>query len=228
MKITHHPSPNYGERKNTSSPDMLILHYTGMVPFEKTLGRLCDPSAEVSAHYLIDEDGTIYQLVDEDKRAWHAGVSYWAGETDINSRSIGIEIQNPGHDYGYHDFPAIQIEAVVKLCHDIRTRHTIPDAHILGHSDIAPDRKIDPGEKFPWRHLAEQGLGLWPPETGQATVQDKPLIEMLTTFGYNPDLPVDILLSAFQRHWEPEHLGQETPDTKAKLSGLLAMIEPHV
>lgn len=228
MKITHHPSPNFGERKNTDSPDMLVLHYTGMVPFEKTLERLCDPSAEVSAHYLINEDGTIYQLVDEDKRAWHAGVSYWAGERDINSRSIGIEIQNPGHDYDYHDFPAIQIEAVINLCHDIRTRHTIPDAHILGHSDIAPDRKIDPGEKFPWQYLAEQGLGLWPPETAQATVQDKPLMEMLTAFGYNPDLPVDSLLSAFQRHWEPNHLGQETPDTKAKLAGLLTMIAPRV
>ena len=140
---------------------MIVLHYTGMATGEAALERLRDPAAKVSAHYLVEEDGRVFALVPEERRAWHAGVSSWRGETDINGRSIGIEIVNPGHEFGYRDFPDVQIAAVIDLLTDIRSRWTIPDALIVAHSDVAPARKQDPGERFPWRRLAEAGHGLW-------------------------------------------------------------------
>lgn len=149
-------SSNYNERADSVDPSMIVIHYTGMKNAEVALRRLCDPIAEVSAHYVIDEDGTLYQLVDEDKRAWHAGVSLWEGETDINSISIGIELVNPGHEFGYREFPLAQMQVLALLCKDIMGRHFIKT--VLGHSDVAPGRKIDPGELFDWKWLAENGV----------------------------------------------------------------------
>ena len=140
---------------------MVVLHYTGMKTGEEALARLCDAEAKVSSHYLVEEDGRIFRLVPEERRAWHAGKSFWRGDTDINSASIGIEIVNPGHEWGYRAFPDVQIDSVIALLSDIRERWEIPDGRILGHSDVAPSRKEDPGELFPWKRLAMAGHGLW-------------------------------------------------------------------
>ena len=154
-------SPNYNDRKSGVRLQYVVLHYTGMPDAASALARLCDPAAEVSAHYMIDEDGTVYALVDEAHRAWHAGKSFWRGETDINSASIGIELVNPGHEFGYRPFPNAQIAALNLLLRDIVTRNGLdPKTCLLGHSDIAPERKQDPGELFPWQDLAQEGLGL--------------------------------------------------------------------
>lgn len=165
-----YPSPNFGERKGVSAPDCIILHYTGMPTASEALLWLANPLSQVSCHYFVFEDGRIFQLVPESARAWHAGKSCWHGETDINSRSIGIEIVNIGPDLtknpiepgNYPDFPDEQIEAVIALVKDIATRWNIRPERILAHSDVAPGRKVDPGERFPWRKLAQHGLGLWP------------------------------------------------------------------
>src|SRR5687768_1791753 len=154
-------SATHDERKNGRAPDIILLHYTGMQSAEEALERLCSPESKVSSHYFVFEDGRIVQSVPESRRAWHAGVSHWAGETDINSSSIGIEIANPGHDFGYPDFPKRQIAAVIALCRGIITRRGIRPERVLAHSDVAPSRKQDPGEKFPWRLLAESGVGIW-------------------------------------------------------------------
>ncbi len=161
MRILARPSPNYNDR-TPGGISMLVLHYTGMISREHALARLCDNESKVSAHYLIDETGRVYQMVAEENRAWHAGVSFWAGERDVNSRSIGIELVNPGHEFGYRNFPQPQMQALAKLCLQILSRHPIPPRHVLGHSDVAPGRKRDPGEKFGWAWLAGQGVGLWP------------------------------------------------------------------
>ncbi|HTP37837.1 MAG TPA: N-acetylmuramoyl-L-alanine amidase, partial [Methyloceanibacter sp.] len=155
------PSPNREPRRGVSAPDMLILHYTGMESAEAALDWLTREEAKVSCHYLVDEEGRIAQIVAEGERAWHAGQSLWAGETDLNSRSIGIEIHNPGHDFDYPDFPEAEMQAVEALCLDILGRHAIPPDRVLAHSDIAPGRKRDPGEKFDWARLARKGIGLW-------------------------------------------------------------------
>jgi N-acetylmuramoyl-L-alanine amidase len=156
------PSPNFDDRKDEKHPDLLLLHYTGMKTGEAALERLCSSESKVSAHYVVFEDGRIVQCVLEHLRAWHAGVSAWAGENDINSRSIGIEIVNPGHEFGYRDFPMRQIAALIVLCRSILKRHTNVRAdRVLGHSDVAPARKQDPGEKFPWHLLHESGIGHW-------------------------------------------------------------------
>jgi N-acetylmuramoyl-L-alanine amidase len=156
------PSPNFDQRREGAPIDILLLHYTGMRTAEEALARLCDPEAKVSAHYTIDRDGRIYRHVDESVRARHAGVSYWAGERDVNSRSIGIELVNPGHEFGYVAFPEAQVEALIDLARGILARHPIPARRVLGHSDVAPARKMDPGELFPWRRLAENGVGIFP------------------------------------------------------------------
>ena len=155
------PSPNIGERSDGRRPDMILLHYTGMADADAALALLCTQGSNVSAHYFVFEDGRIIQMVPEGRRAWHAGKSEWAGETDINSCSIGIEIANPGHDHGYPDFPARQIAAVTALCRSIQTRNSIAPVRVLAHSDVAPARKQDPGEKFPWHRLYESGVGHW-------------------------------------------------------------------
>src|SRR5579863_2483406 len=154
-------APNHGERRDGMRPDMIVLHYTGMDDPEAALELLKARGSEVSAHYFVFEDGRVIQMVQESKRAWHAGIASWAGETDINSCSIGIEIANPGHEYGYRDFPKRQIAAVTALCRSILTRHAVPPIRVLAHSDVAPARKQDPGEKFPWQTLYESGIGHW-------------------------------------------------------------------
>ena len=159
MDIIKSPSPNFNERGGAQI-DMLIIHYTGMKTGEEALERMCDAAAKVSAHYMIEEDGRIFQLVEEGKRAWHAGVSSWDGRSDINGHSIGIELVNPGHEWGYRPFPDVQIEALIVLIEDIKTRHDIKTEYVLGHSDVAPERKQDPGELFPWDVLAQKNLAL--------------------------------------------------------------------
>ena len=149
LRVVQRPSPNFNERVGVDGPDILLMHYTGMQSCEAAVQRLTDPAARVSSHYTIDEDGTVYVHVDESLRAWHAGVSHWRGETDINSRSIGIEIVNPGHEFGYRAFPHVQIDAVIELSKGILSRHRIPPRNVIAHSDIAPGRKEDPGELFP-------------------------------------------------------------------------------
>ena len=160
MKFIDTPSPNFDER--TLPISLLVLHYTGMETGVIALERMCDPEAKVAAHYMVEEDGRVFRLIDESKRAWHAGVSSWGGETNINSASIGIEIVNGGHDFGLPDFPSEQIKAVISLCQDVMKRNNINDFGVVAHSDIAPARKQDPGEKFPWAKLADANIGIWP------------------------------------------------------------------
>ena len=155
------PSANYGDRNKGRLPDMIVLHYTGMPDVEGAIAQLCTAGTDVSAHYIVLEDGRIVQCVPEAKRAWHAGVASWAGEEDINSCSIGVEIVNRGHDWGYPEFPLRQIAAVIALCRGIMLRRKVPSHRVLGHSDVAPSRKKDPGEKFPWHSLANSGVGHW-------------------------------------------------------------------
>ena len=157
-------SANHGPRASGQAIDILLLHYTGMRSAQAALDRLCDPAAEVSAHYLVDEDGGVVALVDEARRAWHAGVARWAGAGDVNGRSIGIELANPGHEWGYRPFPTAQMAALAELARGVLARHPIPPAGVLAHSDVAPTRKLDPGELFDWAWLAERGIGLWPGE----------------------------------------------------------------
>ena len=198
------PSPNFDVRPPATPVDILLLHYTGMQNAADAIARLCDADAQVSAHYTVDEDGTIYSHVPEERRAWHAGVSYWAGARDINARSIGIEIVNPGHEFGYRTFAESQIASVIHLAKDILSRHAIPPERVLGHSDVAPGRKIDPGELFPWGTLALSGIGLWP-QTRKARLQQS-FEEGLRAFGYGfvPDIevPVESVIMAFQRTGE--------------------------
>lgn len=162
MRIVERPSPNHNERPGRRPPDMLVLHYTGMRTAAEALDRLCDPAAQVSAHYTVDEDGTVYAHVPEDRRAWHAGVAWWQGETDVNGTSIGIEIVNPGHEFGYRPFPEAQMQAVLALSQAIVERYRIRPSRVVGHSDVAPERKTDPGELFDWPMLAAAGVGVWP------------------------------------------------------------------
>lgn len=233
------PSPNHGERHNGLTPSLIILHYTGMKDATEALHRLCNPVAEVSAHYLVFEDGRVLQMVPEARRAWHAGVSSWAGETDINSRSIGIEIANPGHEGGLPAFPAAQIEAVIALTRDIASRWGIPPHNILAHSDIAPGRKVDPGEKFPWDQLHKHGVGHWvaPARLHHGHVfsrgDEGPPVEalqaMLALYGYGLTIDgkfeekTEAVMAAFQRHFRPEKIdGIADSSTVTTLRDLLA------
>jgi N-acetylmuramoyl-L-alanine amidase len=215
VNIVQRSSPNHDGRGGASI-DMLVLHYTGMQTAEAALEKLCDPASKVSAHYTVDEDGTVYAHVPEDRRAWHAGVSHWAGATDINARSIGVEIVNPGHEFGYRAFPEAQIAALIELAQGILVRHPIPAARVLGHSDVAPARKEDPGEQFPWQRLAEAGVGVWP----QAIASDLGP-EALSRFGYDPAAPQDRAITAFQRHFRP---GKLDGQWDGECAGLLAWL----
>lgn len=233
-------SPNHGERKAGAKPDMVVLHYTGMRDSRLALEQLCSRGSDVSAHYVVMEDGHIVQCVPESRRAWHAGVSSWAGQTDINSCSIGIEIANPGHDYGYPDFPRRQIAALITLCRGIFTRHTIAPERVLAHSDVAPARKSDPGEKFPWRLLHESGVGLWvKPQPinnagrifvlGDRDAEVGTLQLSLRSFGYgiassgSYDSETMAVVAAFQRHYRPARVdGIADISTVATLGALLA------
>ena len=206
------PSPNFTER--TLSVSLIVLHYTGMKTKEDALGRLRDPQAKVSAHYVIDEDGAVYALIDESKRAHHAGVSFWRGVSDINSASVGIELINKGHEFGYTPFPEKQIDALIRLCANIMTRHDI--RFVLGHSDVAPARKQDPGELFPWKRLAENGIGFWTddflPAGGTAE-------SLLKEIGYDTtDLAA--ARTAFCRHFLPEALSGQA-DVEGRMTSVL-------
>ena len=209
-ELVHHTrlSPNFNDRKLPVS--MVVLHYTEMTPVQTALDRLCDPDAGVSAHYLISEEGEVTLLVPEEKRAWHAGVSYWRGHKDVNSASIGIELDHPGHGLGYRPFADAQIEALVPLLHRIVKTHDIPRANIVGHSDVAPARKTDPGELFPWDRLAEYGLATPIPgiELGDPFDNDGAFYLALERYGY------DITdghkaVEAFERRWRPRRISGE-------------------
>jgi len=241
LVVREAPSPNFDSRR--APPDMLVLHYTGMQTAEAAVARLRDPEAKVSAHYVVDEDGGILRLVAEERRAWHAGRGAWQGETDCNAASIGIEIVNPGHEFGYRAFPDVQIDAVISLVSDIRTRWTIADTRIIGHSDLAPDRKQDPGELFPWKRLASVGHGLWfdpaperiaalgaslsPGEDGIGVIVLRSALHRLG-YGLKPggdyDEETRLTVEAFQRHWRPEKVdGIADGETRARLVGLLQL-----
>ena len=214
--IHQRPSPNFDERAGAPI-DILLLHYTGMPTGAEALDRLCDAEAKVSAHYFVDEEGVITQMVEESQRAWHAGLSYWEGETNINARSIGIEIVNPGHEWGYTNFPEKQMDAVMGLSQRILSRHAIPAHRVLGHSDVAPERKEDPGEKFPWKRLAEEGVGLWVDSDSSqpcdAFYDIVALRDGLCAFGYDAAGKAEVddkllrIITAFQRHYAPHRLG---------------------
>lgn len=234
-------SPNFGPRRDGVRPDMIVLHYTGMETGPAAEARLCDPASEVSSHYLVHEDGRIVQMVRESDRAWHAGQSSWRGTTDVNSRSIGIEIVNPGHGLGYPDYPKAQIVAVIELCRGISDRHGIRPDMILGHSDVAPGRKVDPGEKFPWRLLARHGVGHFveparfrgtavasPGDNGAAVEE---LQSMLALYGYGVEITgffdpqTEIAVAAFQRHFRPRKVdGVADRATVETLRRLLASL----
>jgi N-acetylmuramoyl-L-alanine amidase len=204
---------------------MLMLHYTGMQSAQAAIDRLRDPDAKVSSHYVVDEDGTVFRLVAEPQRAFHAGISYWRGRRVLNDGSIGIEIVNPGHEWGYRPFPAQQIAHVVKLCQGILSRHAIPACNVVGHSDVAPNRKQDPGELFPWQHLASEGIGFWPEahDHDQAPPDEQQARAALETIGYSPEFPLGILLTAFQRRFLPAHVtGLLDPVTMARLLSVVS------
>ena len=236
------PSPNIEPRKGDLKPDMLLLHYTGMESAEGALHWLTIPESKVSCHYLVDEEGRVTQMVREEMRAWHAGRAHWAGEDDINSCSIGIEVHNPGHEFGYPDFPEAQMQAVEALCRDIVARHAIAPERVLAHSDVAPARKADPGEKFDWPRLARAGIGLWTAPAllgaaaGLAAGDEGPgvlgLQSSLKTLGYAVassglyDETTRLAVQAFQRHWRPERVdGRADRSTLKTLEQLLALLK---
>jgi N-acetylmuramoyl-L-alanine amidase len=241
MKIVERPSPNFNERQGVAGPDILLMHYTGMQDCEAAVTRLTNAEAKVSSHYTVDEDGTIYAHVPEHLRAWHAGVSSWRGASDINSRSIGIEIVNPGHEFGYRAFPDAQIAAVIRLGKGIVSRHPIPKRNVIGHSDVAPGRKEDPGELFPWKRLASEGLGLWVEakagtdaalSRGMTGARVSDLQAALARYGYGVeatgsfDERTEIVVSAFQRHFRPAKFdGIADAETQAQLRALLELLD---
>jgi N-acetylmuramoyl-L-alanine amidase len=235
------PSANYGDRNKGRLPDMILLHYTGMPDVEGAISKLCTAGTDVSAHYIVLEDGRIVQCVPEAKRAWHAGVASWAGEEDINSCSIGIEIINRGHDWGYPDFPLRQTAAVIALCRGIMLRRKVPSHRVLGHSDVAPARKKDPGEKFPWHSLANSGVGHWvqpapivrgePLKLGTISDDVRDLQQALARYGYG--IPINgkydattmEVVTAFQRHFRPARVdGVADRSTLTTLQALLASL----
>jgi len=240
LRVVQRPSPNFNERVGVDGPDILLMHYTGMQSCEAAVQRLTDPAARVSSHYTIDEDGTVYVHVDESLRAWHAGVSHWRGETDINSRSIGIEIVNPGHEFGYRAFPDVQIDAVIELSKGILSRHPIPPRNVIAHSDIAPGRKEDPGELFPWSRFAGEGIGIWVEaqavsgeslSPGDRSDAVRALQIDLAAYGYGIDPTGDYeartrdVVIAFQRHFRPATFdGVADAQTRDVLRRLLATV----
>ena len=219
MTITDLPSPNFNDRK--SPIRFVVLHYTGMETGQAAIDRLRDQDAAVSAHYVVEEDGNVLRLVDEDQRAWHAGVGEWCGETDMNSASIGIEIVNGGHDFGLSDYPDAQIAAVIELVQDILERHDLPPSAVIGHSDLAPGRKQDPGEKFPWRRLADVGAAIWP------SLIDEPADDVegdLSKIGYGLDAGLPAVIEAFQRRFRPASVTGEADEETLSLIRAVAVV----
>jgi len=222
LPIANRPSPNFNERPQPATIDILVLHYTGMESGKAAIDRLCDPASKVSAHYVVEENGDVLRLVDEEMRAWHAGVASWAGINDVNGRSIGIEIVNGGHDFGSPAYPDIQMQAVERLSQEILSRHSIMPRSVVAHSDIAPERKADPGEWFDWARLARAGVGVW---VDPVPVVDGPLLKLgdrgdpvselqfqLANYGYGIevlgvyDVKTEAVVRAFQRHFRPERV----------------------
>ncbi len=232
--VIESPSPNFDARPDGQAVDMLLLHYTGMESAAAALARMGDETAKVSAHYCIDEDGTLIRLVPEDQRAWHAGAACWAeggaGAGDINARSIGIELVNPGHEFGYRAFPEAQMAVLIELAGGILARHPIPARRVLGHADVAPLRKEDPGELFDWARLAAAGIGLWP---GAAEPRNPPEAaaarRQLAAFGYGYlDQDPAAVIRAFQRHFRPEAVtGVIDAVTAGRLEALLGLLDPN-
>ncbi|MGI9482136.1 MAG: peptidoglycan recognition protein family protein [Hyphomicrobiales bacterium] len=216
------PSENFNDRPAGAGLDMLVIHYTGMESFDEAVERMCTPGSQVSCHYGVDLDGSVVQMVAEENRAWHAGASLWRGVSDNNRRSIGIEIQNAGHEFGYHDFPELQMGAVIELCRDILSRHPIPAHNVVAHSDIAPGRKLDPGERFNWQLLFENEIGHWAPSSpiisgnflqqGDSGKPVEALQTMFQVYGYGLEISgvfdetTANVVTAFQQHWRQERV----------------------
>ncbi len=217
------PSPNFDARPENGVIDMLVFHYTGMNSAQAAFDHLCDPASKVSAHYLIEEGGRIVPLVAERNRAWHAGVAHWRGREDVNARSIGIELVNPGHEFGYRDFPQKQMAALEDLALDLLGRHPIEAQNVVGHSDVAPRRKRDPGERFDWPALAEKGIGLWPGNFKPEQVDDEKAARMLAQLGYETgDLAATA--AAFQRRFRPARVdGRIDGETAGMVRAVLAL-----
>jgi N-acetylmuramoyl-L-alanine amidase len=227
MIIRERASPNHDARPEGGRIDMLVLHYTGMKTAVEAIDRLCDPGAKVSAHYLVDEDGAVWRLVEESRRAWHAGASFWQGTRDVNAVSIGIELVNPGHDWGYRAFPEAQMASLEALCRGILSRHPIAADRVVGHSDVAPLRKQDPGELFDWRRLARAGIGLWPTKAAPAPADVAGAQAMLGAIGYRVpksgrlDAETRQVLIAFQRRFRPSCIDGDLDDeTAARLAAV--------
>lgn len=223
LRFVECQSPNHDARPEGIAVDMLLLHYTGMRTADEALARLTDPAAKVSAHYTIGRDGRVFRHVPEDRRAWHAGVAWWAGSPDVNARSIGIELVNPGHEFGYIPFTDEQIEVLIALAKVIMARHPVMPRYVVGHSDVAPARKQDPGELFPWRMLSQFGIGMWP--VSVQTQLGWPIEQALVRFGYgvqpDVDVPLEKVIAAFQRHFRPACInGIADAETCALLAGL--------
>ncbi len=233
-------SPNHNQRPAGIPVDTLVLHYTGMQSGKAALARLCDEEARVSSHYLVEEDGGVWQLVPDERRAWHAGPSSWRGNQDINARSIGIEIVNPGHEWGYRPFPPAQMDALLTLCGELLACHPIVSRNVVAHSDIAPDRKQDPGEFFDFSLLARHGIGLFPqhvPDLGTGGIAADeaalaPVRAGLAAIGYDVagagawDQRLGLVLAAFQRHWRPESVtARADAGTRARLAALVSIME---
>ncbi|MCB9964153.1 MAG: N-acetylmuramoyl-L-alanine amidase [Rhodospirillales bacterium] len=231
MTIFHKPSPNFNDRPGGQPPAYLILHYTGMKNAADALSRLCGKDSQVSAHYTIDEDGLIYHHVDVKKRAWHAGKSFWRGMNDMNAASIGIELVNPGHEYGYRPFTSAQIFTLITLCKEIMQEYPMPAQNVLAHSDVAPVRKQDPGELFPWAELAGHGIGVWPEPT-EADIEKArtwtldEYVSHVRRYGYDPECGYEYALRAFERHFAPELIlgtSQNEKIAQARLACLLRL-----
>lgn len=235
MQILQSPSPNHDSR-GSAPIDMLVLHYTGMQSGAAAIDRLCEAASKVSAHYVVEEDGRVFQLVEESQRAWHAGVSHWRGHNNINARSIGIEIVNPGHEWGYRPFPAVQMQSVIALSKEILARHPIPAHNVVAHSDVAFTRKEDPGELFDWAWLAREGVGIWPKINGHHPEMDHGLSPLrlqtdLAALGYGiattgqMDAQTTQCITAFQRHFRPDRVnGQWDESCALRLAVLLEMV----
>jgi N-acetylmuramoyl-L-alanine amidase len=219
MEIIDRPSANFDQRPKGAVIDMLVIHYTGMTDAGAALRRLTDAAAKVSCHYFIGEGGDIIRLVGETDRAWHAGVSFWRGDSGCNARSIGIELQNPGHEFGYRAFPEAQMASLEVLALDIIGRHPIPPGNVVGHSDIAPARKMDPGERFDWRRLAARDIGLWPKPTAESEI-GLDAERLLAELGYQTsDLVAAI--TAFQRRYRTSSIdGKADAETLALMAAL--------
>ena len=223
MDIIERASPNFDPRPTSVGIDMVVIHYTGMASADAAFSRLGDPASRVSAHYVIDEDGAVYRLVPEGERAWHAGAAFWRGARDINARSIGIELVNPGHEYGYRPFAEAQMAALETLASGILKRHGIAPRNVVGHADVAPTRKKDPGELFDWARLARAGIGLWPEAPVRNVGPADAVVAMLTEYGYETEDPMRAI-EAFQRHFRPRRVdGRADRETNGRLAGLLAL-----